>query len=96
MAAALRLEPLGIDSVTVTVAASAEPDGLTQAEPLEPCDESVARTVPSQYNPERREASNKEIQPSLRHVHGCTSRSWSIPGVSSASVRINKCYGSEV
>jgi hypothetical protein len=36
------------------VTAWAEPDGLTRAEPLELCDESVARTVPSQYNPERR------------------------------------------
>jgi hypothetical protein len=71
---------------------------------LELCDESVARTVPSQYNPERRETSNKEIQPLLRHVHGCRGisrsrrRPGSIPGVSesSASVRlgINKCYGS--
>jgi hypothetical protein len=74
------------------VTAWAEPDGLTRAEPLELCDESVARTVPSQYNPERRETSNKEIQPFLRHVHGCISSSRSIPGVSSASVRINKCY----
>ena len=79
------------------VTAWAEPDGLTRAEPLELCDESVARTVPSQYNPERRETSNKEIQPLLRHVHGCISRSRSrIPGVSSASVRINKCYVASV
>jgi hypothetical protein len=53
------------------VTAWAEPDGLTRAKPLELCDESVARTVPSQYNPERRETSIKEIQPLLRHVHGC-------------------------
>jgi hypothetical protein len=80
------------DSELEAVTAWAEPDGLTRAEPLELCDESVARTVPSQYNPERRETSNKEIQPLLRHVHRCISRSRSIPGVSSASVRINKCY----
>jgi hypothetical protein len=30
----------------------------------------------------------------LRHVCGCVSRSRSIPSISSASVRINKCYGS--
>jgi hypothetical protein len=73
------------------------PNRVTRAEPLELCDESVARTAPSQYNPERRETSKKEIQPLLRHVHGCirVSRSRSIPGVSSASVRINKCYVSE-
>jgi hypothetical protein len=44
---------------------------------LELCDESardavlavqVARAVPSRYNPTRRETSNKEIQPLLRHV----------------------------
>jgi hypothetical protein len=73
------------------------PNRVTRAEPFELCDESVARTVPSQYNPERRETSKKEIQPLLRHVHGCirVSKSRSIPGhgVSSlsASVRINKC-----
>jgi hypothetical protein len=53
----------------ISVTAWAEPDGLTRAEPLELCDESVARTVPSQCNPERRETSDKEIQPLLRHVH---------------------------
>jgi hypothetical protein len=28
----------------------------------------------------------------LRHIRGCVSRSRSIPSISSASVRINKCY----
>jgi hypothetical protein len=43
---------------------------MTRAELFELCDESVARTVPSRYNPERRETSDSEIQvqPLLRHV----------------------------
>jgi hypothetical protein len=52
-----------------SVTAWAELDGLTRAEPLELCHESVARTVPSEYNPTRRETSNKEIQLLLCHVH---------------------------
>jgi hypothetical protein len=48
----------------VTAWAEQDNSDSTRAEPLELCDKSVARTVPSQYNPTRREMSNKEIQPS--------------------------------